>query len=195
MKKLGVLAVLFCLFSHEAGAFLLTPYVGADYNYGKLNFGSKTEDMYADKLGALGVAAGVKVLSMVSVEGFYQRSENKENSSRNFFVDGDAVKTKLQLESYGVDLVGDVLNLGVVEVLSSIGYGYYTADVSRFVTVNGTTGHKNYTEEGNGLRFGLGGQVNPTPSIGVRAMFRYTVTDMDAVKNMQEFTVGLRYYF
>ena len=66
MKKLGVLAVLFCLFSHEAGAFLLSPYVGADYNYGKLNFGSKTEDMYADKLGALGVAAGVKVLSMVS---------------------------------------------------------------------------------------------------------------------------------
>lgn len=195
MKKLGILAVLFCLFSHEAGAFLLSPYVGADYNYGKLNFGSKTEDMYADKLGALGLAAGVKVLSMVSVEGFYQRSENKENSSRNFFVDGDAVKTKLQLESYGVDLVGDVLNLGVVEVLSSIGYGYYTADVSRFVMVNGTTGHKNYTEEGNGLRFGLGGQVNPTPSIGIRAMFRYTVTDMDAVKNMQEFTVGLRYYF
>lgn len=195
MKKLGILTVLLCLFSHNAGAFLLSPYVGADYNYSKLNFGSKTEDLYADKLGALGVVAGVKVLSMVSVEGFYQQSENKSNSSQNFFVDGDAVKTKLQLESYGVDLVGDVLNLGVVEVLSSIGYGYYDADVSRFVTVNGATGHKTYTEDGNGLRFGLGGQVNPTPSIGIRAMFRYTVTDMDAVKNMKEFTVGLRYYF
>ena len=64
-----------------------------------------------------------------------------------------------------------------------------------FVTVNGETGHKNYNEEGNGLRFGLGAQINPTPSIGIRAMLRYTITDMETVKNMKEFTVGLRYYF
>ena len=88
-----------------------------------------------------------------------------------------------------------MLNLGIVEVLSSIGYGYYNADVSRFVSINGSSNHKSYNEEGNGLRFGLGGQVNPLPSIGIRAMYRYTMTDMDTVKNMQEFTVGVRYYF
>lgn len=195
MKKYILSAALFCLLSNNAEALFISPYVGADYNYSKLNFGSKTENLYADNFGSLGAVAGVKLLSMVSVEGFYQRSENKSNSVSNYFAAGDEVTTKLQLESYGVDLVGDVLNLGIVEVLSSIGYGYYNADVSRFVSINGSSNHKSYNEEGNGLRFGLGGQVNPLPSIGIRAMYRYTVTDMDTVKNMQEFTVGVRYYF
>lgn len=54
---------------------------------------------------------------------------------------------------------------------------------------------RSFNEEGNGLRLGIGGQINPLPSLGIRAMFRYTVTDMDAVKNMKEVTVGVRYYF
>lgn len=195
MKKYILSAALLCLLSNNAEALFISPYVGADYNYSKLNFGSKTENLYADSFGSLGAVAGVKLLSMVSVEGFYQCSENRSNSASNYFVAGDEVTTKLQLESYGVDLVGDVLNLGIVEVLSSIGYGYYNADVSRFVSINGSSNHKSYNEEGNGLRFGLGGQVNPLPSIGIRAMYRYTMTDMDTVKNMQEFTVGVRYYF
>lgn len=195
MKKYILSTALLCLLSNNAEALFISPYVGADYNYSKLNFGGKTENLYADSFGSLGAVAGVKLLSMVSVEGFYQRSENKSNSVSNYFVAGDEVTTKLQLESYGVDLVGDVLNLGIVEVLSSIGYGYYNADVSRFVSINGSSNHKSYNEEGNGLRFGLGGQVNPLPSIGIRAMYRYTMTDMDTVKNMQEFAVGVRYYF
>lgn len=195
MKKYILSAALLCLLSNNAEALFISPYVGADYNYSKLNFNSKTENLCADSFGSLRAVAGVKLLSMVSVEGFYQRSENKSNSASNYFVAGDEVTTKLQLESYGVDLVGDVLNLGIVEVLSSIGYGYYNADVSRFVSINGSSNHKSYNEEGNGLRFGLGGQVNPLPSIGIRAMYRYTMTDMDTVKNMQEFTVGVRYYF
>lgn len=195
MKKYILSVALLCLLSNNAEALFISPYVGADYNYSKLNFGGKTENLYADSLGSLGAVAGVKLLSMVSVEGFYQRSENKSNSASNYFVNGDEVTTKLQLESYGVDLVGDVLNLGIVEVLSSIGYGYYNADVSRFVSINGSSNHKSYNEEGNGLRFGLGGQVNPLPSIGIRAMYRYTMTDIDTVKNMQEFAVGVRYYF
>ena len=195
MKKIFTFATLLSLMTFNANALILDPYVGLDYNYNKMNFGHQTEDLYADNYNSAGVVAGVKLLSMLSVEGFYQRSAEKDNSVKSFFVDGDDVTTKMKLEAYSVDLVSDMLNLGLVEVLSSIGYGYYDAEVSRFVTVNGETGHKNYNEEGNGLRFGLGAQINPTPSIGIRAMFRYTITDMDTVKNMKEFTVGLRYYF
>ena len=107
----------------------------------------------------------------------------------------DRTRNKLKLKAYGIDLVGDVLNLGIVEVLSSIGYGYYDADVSNRVNINGYVSRKNFNEKGNGIRLGLGAQVNPLPSFGIRAMFRYTVTDMDAVKNMKEVTVGVRYYF
>ena len=191
MKKIGLLAAALCLFSADAGAAFVSPYVGADYNYSSLNFGRESEDFYADNFNSLGVVAGVKLLSFLSVEGFYQQSENKDNTVRNHFVEGDEFSTKLKLKSYGVDLVGDVLNLGIVEILSSVGYGYYDADVTNTVNIN----RRSFNEEGNGLRLGIGGQINPLPSLGIRAMFRYTVTDMDAVKNMKEVTVGVRYYF
>ena len=193
MKKIGLLAAALCLFSADAGAAFVSPYVGADYNYSSLNFGRESEDFYADNFNSLGVVAGVKLLSFLSVEGFYQQSENKDNTVRNHFVEGDEFSTKLKLKSYGVDLVGDVLNLGIVEILSSVGYGYYDADVTNTVNINGVGGRRSFNEEGNGLRLGIGGQINPLPSLGIRAMFRYTVTDMDAVKNMKEVTVGVRY--
>lgn len=195
MKKIGLLAAALCLFSADAGAAFVSPYVGADYNYSSLNFGRESEDFYADNFNSLGVVAGVKLLSFLSVEGFYQQSENKDNTVRNHFVEGDEFSTKPKLKSYGVDLVGDVLNLGIVEILSSVGYGYYDADVTNTVNINGVGGRRSFNEEGNGLRLGIGGQINPLPSLGIRAMFRYTVTDMDAVKNMKEVTVGVRYYF
>ena len=195
MKKIGLLAAALCLFSADAGAAFVSPYVGADYNYSSLNFGRESEDFYADNFNSLGVVAGVKLLSFLSVEGFYQQSENKDNTVRNHFVEGDEFSTKLKLKSYGVDLVGDVLNLGIVEILSSVGYGYYDADVTNTVNINGVGGRRSFNEEGNGLRLGIGGQINPLPSLGIRAMFRYTVTDMDAVKNMKEVTVGVRYFF
>lgn len=195
MKKIGLLAAALCLFSADAGAAFVSPYVGADYNYSSLNFGRESEDFYADNFNSLGVVAGVKLLSFLSVEGFYQQSENKDNTVRNYFVEGDEFSTKLKLKSYGVDLVGDVLNLGIVEILSSVGYGYYDADVTNTVNIDGVGGRRSFNEEGNGLRLGIGGQINPLPSLGIRAMFRYTVTDMDAVKNMKEVTVGVRYYF
>ena len=195
MKKIGLLAAALCLFSADAGAAFVSPYVGADYNYSSLNFGRESEDFYADNFNSLGVVAGVKLLSFLSVEGFYQQSENKDNTVRNHFVEGDEFSTKLKLKSYGVDLVGDVLNLGIVEILSSVGYGYYDADVTNTVNINGVGGRRSFNEEGNGLRLGIGGQINPLPLLGIRAMFRYTVTDMDAVKNMKEVTVGVRYYF
>ena len=195
MKKIGLLAAALCLFSADAGAAFVSPYVGADYNYSSLNFGRESEDFYADNFNSLGVVAGVKLLSFLSVEGFYQQSENKDNTVRNHFVEGDEFSTKLKLKSYGVDLVGDVLNLGIVEILSSVGYGYYDADATNTVNINGVGGRRSFNEEGNGLRLGIGGQINPLPSLGIRAMFRYTVTDMDAVKNMKEVTVGVRYYF
>lgn len=195
MKKIGLLAAALCLFSADAGAAFVSPYVGADYNYSSLNFGRESEDFYADNFNSLGVVAGVKLLSFLSVEGFYQQSENKDNTVRNHFVEGDEFSTKLKLKSYGVDLVGDVLNLGIVEILSSVGYGYYDADVTNTVNINGVGGRRSFNEEGNGLRLGIGGQINPLPSLCIRAMFRYTVTDMDAVKNMKEVTVGVRYYF
>ena len=55
MKKIGLLAAALCLFSADAGAAFVSPYVGADYNYSSLNFGRESEDFYADNFNSLGV--------------------------------------------------------------------------------------------------------------------------------------------
>ena len=99
MKKIFTFATLLSLMTFNANALILDPYVGLDYNYNKMNFGHKTEDLYADNYNSAGVVAGVKLLSMLSVEGFYQKSAEKDNSTKNYFVDGDKVKTKMQLEA------------------------------------------------------------------------------------------------
>lgn len=49
MKKIGLLAAALCLFSADAGAAFVSPYVGADYNYSSLNFGI-TSDQRSPKL-------------------------------------------------------------------------------------------------------------------------------------------------
>lgn len=191
MKKLLILAVALCVTAFDAKAFLLNPYIGADYGYSSLNFGKKYDEFYADSFDSYGAVVGLKVFSLLSVEGFYMQSDSEDSQTWG----KSKVSTKLKLESYGVDVVGDVLNLGVFEVLSSIGYGYYNADVTNTSTGYNGTVRKKFDEDGNGIRFGLGAQINPTSSIGIRGMFRYTITDMDAVKNMKEFTLGIRYYF
>jgi len=196
MKKLFLpLMMAVALFSTEAGAILIDPYIGADYNYIGLNLGDKNEKLYGDNFNAAGVVAGVKLLSFVSAEAFYQQSGSEKQKSRNYWAAGDELTTKIRLKAYGVDVVTDVLNLGVAELLSSIGYGRYEADISSRLVGNGMNLGRKETETGHGLRFGLGAQVNPLPSWGIRAMFRYTVTNLDTVKNIKEVTIGLRYYF
>ena len=48
MKKIFTFATLLSLITFNANALILDPYVGLDYNYNKMNFGHKTEDLYAD---------------------------------------------------------------------------------------------------------------------------------------------------
>ena len=114
-----------------------------------------------DSLNGGAVSAGVKVLGFLSVEA----------------------------AAYGIDLVSDTLNLGVVELLTTVGYGKYTLD-------GGTLDKKMKDFEGSAYRAGIGAQFNLNDNIGIRAMYRYVFPEDDTFKkNVQELTVGIRYYF
>jgi hypothetical protein len=112
MKKIYL--TLFAMFlSFNANAFVVSPHVGLDYVSTTTNgFGS------FDNLNGVSLNAGVKTLGFLSVEAFYQKfkSQNALNG------------TNAKPESYGIDIVSDTLNLGVVEVLTSVGYAKYTLD-------------------------------------------------------------------
>ena len=144
MKKIYVLmAAAAMLFSTEAKAFIVSPHVGLDYVSATPNgFGD------IDSLNGGAVSAGVKVLGFLSVEGFYQQ-----------YASTDAFGgSKTKPAAYGIDLVSDTLNLGVVELLTTV--------------------------------------FNLNDNIGIRAMYRYVFPEDDTFKkNVQELTVGIRYYF
>lgn len=112
MKKI-YLALVAMLISFNAHAFIISPHVGLDYVSATPNgFGD------IDSLNGGAVSAGVKVLGFLSVEGYYQQ-----------YASTDAFGgSKTKPAAYGIDLVSDTLNLGVVELLTTVGYGKYTLD-------------------------------------------------------------------
>ena len=173
MKKL-YLSLAALLISFNANAFIISPHVGLDYV-------SATPNGYGnfDNLNGGVISAGIKTLGFLSVEGYYQKYLTTDASN------GSRTKTS----AYGVDLVADVLNLGVVEVLTTVGYGKYTLD-------GGRLDKRLQDFEGEAYRVGFGAQINPTDNIGIRAMYRWVMPESDMFKkNVQELTVGLRYYF
>jgi opacity protein-like surface antigen len=173
MKKL--LTTLFAiLFSFNANAFVLSPHIGLDYVLSTANgYGD------IDNLNGATVSAGVKALGFLSVEGYYQK----------YFLTTVSNGSKTKPTAYGIDLVADTLNLGLVELLTTVGYGKYNLD-------GGRLNSKMEEFENETYRVGFGVQFNPTDEIGIRAMYRWVIPEDDMFKkNVQELTVGLRYYF
>lgn len=173
MKKI-YLTLIALLFSFNANAFIISPHVGIDYISSTPNgFGD------IDSLNGASLSVGAKALGFLSVEGYYQK-----------YFSTDAINnTKTKPAAYGIDVVADTLNLGVFELLTTIGYGKYTLD-------GGSLNKKMEDFEGTSYRFGFGAQINPTDNIGIRAMYRWVMPEDDSFKkNVQEFTVGIRYYF
>ena len=178
MKKLLAFSLLFALSAANAqAAGWLNPYVGIDQT-----------DSYV-------LSAGIKILPGLAVEGFYQQSAHEKNTSANVILPGDSLKTDMSLRAYGVDVVNDFLNLGLVEILGSVGIARYDVKVSQDYFVNGTGGHTNKTYSGEGLRFGIGAQINLTDSWSLRGMGRYSVTNIEKIDDFKEITLGLRYSF
>ena len=181
MKKLLAFSLLFALSAANAqAAGWLNPYVGIDYAYTNAGYGNYTDKALKDQTDSYVLSAGIKILPGLAVEGFYQQS---------------AHETDMSLRAYGVDVVNDFLNLGLVEILGSVGIARYDVKVSQDYFVNGTGGHTNKTYSGEGLRFGIGAQINLTDSWSLRGMGRYSVTNIEKIDDFKEITLGLRYSF
>lgn len=174
MKKSYLAFAAASLLSFNAQAFIVSPHVGIDYISATPNGFGKI-----DSLNGGAVSVGVKALGFLSVEGYYQK----------YLSTDAAYGSKTKPAAYGIDAVFDTLNLGVVEILTTVGYGKYTLD-------GGNLDKKMKDFEGDAYRAGIGVQFNPTSNIGIRAMYRYVFPEDDVFKkNVQELTVGVRYYF
>ena len=197
MKKLPVIAFLFSFFcySQAHATNWLNPYVGIDYAYTDAGYGNYPSKALEDKTDSYVLSAGIKVLPGLAVEGFYQKSGEEENTASNVLFAGDSLKSTMNLQAYGVDIISNFLSLGIVEILGSTGIAKYDVKVSQDYYFNQTGGHTTKTYSGEGLRVGLGAQINLSDSYSIRAMGRYSFTNIEKIDNFKEFTIGLRYSF
>ncbi|MBP5352290.1 MAG: porin family protein [Alphaproteobacteria bacterium] len=178
MKKLLLMAVattaLFASQAANAGEYM--PYVGFDY----VNMTPNVSDRFPNNYDIGSIVAGVKFVDLGSIEAFAERSMQEKKKFDNSVIRG-------RVYGYGLDLLGNIYNVSDASILGTIGYGRISAKLK----YNGA-GEK---DTGNTLRLGVGGEINPTPEWGFRAMYRYSLSDSDAFKNAKEFTIGARYYF
>lgn len=176
MKKflIATVAAVMCSTAVQAGEYL--PYMGIDY----VNMNPNVSARFPDNYNAGSLTAGVKFMDIGSIEFFAERSmKEKEN------VDG--IVSRGRMYGFGVDGILNAYNLSQGTILASVGYGRISAKLKH----NGEM----TKDDGNDLRFGVGGELNPSENWGFRAMFRYSLTDSKAYKNAKEFTIGTRYYF
>ncbi len=196
MKKSLLLAAAFgTLFAANANAKIWHPYVGVDYVYNNAKYDSPYDKQLAEQFNSVSGSIGIKLTTNLAVEAFYQQSLDENNTAYNTQLPNDSVDSSVKFKAYGVDLVSDFINLDKIEILTSVGVAQYSADVNRNYYYGGKMMNVKNTYDGTGVRFGVGAQLNITDSIGVRAMARYVLTDVEAIKDMKEFTVGLRYTF
>ena len=176
MKKflIATIAAVLCSTAVQAGEYL--PYMGIDY----VNMNPNVSARYPDNYNAGSLTAGVKFVDFGSIEFFAERAMKEKET-----VDGAVSRGRVY--GFGVDGILNAYNLSQGAILASVGYGRISAKLKH----NG----KMLKDDGNDLRLGLGGELNPSENWGFRSMFRYSLTDSKAYKNAKEFSIGVRYYF
>lgn len=195
MKKSLLIASVAACVATSANAVEFKPYVGLDYVYSMTDLDVKianadVSEYLEDDLNAFAVSVGAKLHKNFGVEAFYQQSEDGEKK-------WPGEKTTTNYKAYGVDFVGYFPAHEKIELLGSVGVGYYDAEAKyngdAFAALN--INSVKLDDSGLGYRLGVGAQYNFTENWGARVMARYVDTDIDGMDNMVDLTAGVRYTF
>jgi len=198
MKKTLLLAgVAGTLFTLNANAMDLKPYVGLDYSYVKASTNNivvedvlVSSEFYEDSFHSAVVNAGIKLHKNVGLEAFYQKSSKEDGKLASLNIGGTTVgtdKLETSFDAYGLDLQGYLPLNENIELIGSAGLGQYKFKMKGF----GYTAKDDET----GYRLGLGTQYNINEHFALRGMIRYNIIDSDAVDDIKEFSLGIRYNF
>ena len=169
----------------------IRPYIGVDVAMSSMDledndYGDYSEYM-EDSHNSLSLVVGAKFNRHVGVEAFIQQSSEEDK-------DYSEGKTTNQYNAIGVDLIGYMPVSHELELLASLGMAQYNFNVKEEYE------DYEYWEKDSlntlGIRLGIGAQFYMTDNVALRGMARYVqFSDDDIIKNMVEFSLGLRYMF
>lgn len=187
----------------------IRPYIGLDVSVSSLKFGDNEwmedydggTDYFKDSNKAISFVAGAKFNKNWGIEAFYQKSGEEDNKYED---SGDnwekKEKTTLSYTAYGFDVLGYLPVSQEFELLASLGLAQYdfetksTYSFEREMYSESDSQSKDF--DSLGIRVGIGAQYNFNQHFALRGMLRYVkMNDDEYVKNLTEFSLGLRYMF
>lgn len=178
-------------YGQQQQTYGIRPYIGLDYVYSmsdidiKIN-GIDVSPYLEDDLSAFAVSFGLKFNQHFGLEMFYQQSIDGEKDL------SPLEKTETKYKAYGFDLVGYLPVAPQLDLLGSVGVGYYDAEASyEQLGIEVLS----LSDDGFGWRIGAGGQFNITNNWGIRVMVRYVDPDVEGLNNMVDISAGIRYTF
>lgn len=171
----------------------IRPYIGVDVAMSSMDLEDNDYGDYSeyieDSYNSISLVVGAKFNRHVGVEAFIQQSSEEDK-------DYGEGKTTNQYNAIGVDLIGYMPVNQELELLASLGFAQYNFHV----TDEYEDSYYEYKEKDSlntlGIRLGIGAQFYMTDNVALRGMARYVqFSDDDIIKNMVEFSLGLRYMF
>lgn len=170
----------------------IRPYIGLDVATTSMKFEDDDyKDYLSDSHNAYSLNAGVKFNQNFGVEAFIQQS-GEETKTDDYWGD----KTKTQFNAIGLDVIGYLPVSQELELLASLGMAQYNFSAKEEYDWGDYIEWEKSTLNTIGYRAGIGAQFNINEHLALRAMARYIkFSDDDIIKNMTEFSLGLRYMF
>lgn len=159
----------------------MRPYVGADYVYSRIKFGSPAVHMKKNYNSGM-VNLGARMYENFGLETFYQQSGKAKRTY-------DGEKHSAKFLAYGADIYGYApLMCTSLNLIGSVGMANYRFDF-KYPDV------ANKRQNRIGYRAGIGMQYDLTEHLAARVVGRYSYVGMKRVNNLKEVTAGLRYTF
>lgn len=160
--------------------------LGIEVSVNRAQLSDGYDSIVADTLASVTVSAGAKVADAFSLTAFMQKSAEQEQTY-------GPLSTTASFYAAGMDFTGHVSVTENFDFLLGLGFGYYNFKLdSNFLYLSGTEDHV-------GLRIGAGVEYRLNDSVALTGMVRYIAFDydeyVDAVENMAEASVGLKFYF
>ena len=171
----------------------IRPYIGVDVAMSSMDledndYGDYSEYM-EDSHNSLSLVVGAKFNRHVGVEAFIQQSSEEDK-------DYGEGKTTNQYNAIGVDLIEYMPVSHELELLASLGMAQYNFNVKEEYEDAYYESWEKDSLNTLGIRLGIGAQFYMTDNVALRGMARYVqFSDDDIIKNMVEFSLGLRYMF
>lgn len=208
MKKLLALSLFMVLFAFNANAAQNQIYIGADYIYTMNSVDKGTgphfratnpeidyETNYPENFYSPSVNVGYNLSENFGIEFFYQTSSKETDKYYGIWNSLDSLDSETSFQAYGVDMIGYIGSTDKVDWLVSAGVGQYEYETKYKYQYLGRIKKLTVDTDGLGIRVGGGLQINLDKYVSLRAMYRYIFTDIDGLKNSQEFLIGVRIGF